>query len=612
MTEVLAWEDYLTIVLYFAVVLAVGLWSTFTQNRGTTLGYFLAGRNMLWFPVGASVYSSNVGAIMFVGLAGTAAASGIAVTIYEWHAVFIIISLGWIFVPVYIASGSFTIPEYLKMRFGGKRIRVLTSVMLLGEIYCGVVFMQLILGWNIYISVCAILTVVAIYTVIGGLRAVIFTDTLQTFVMIAGAITVGGLEALEAKYMHAATNYTLANQSFYACGMPREDSFHIFRHPVTGDIPWTGSTFGLTVLALFVWCQDQLIVQRCLAAKNITHAKGGTLFAASLKFLSLPMFVLPGMVSRVLFTDEVACASPEHCESVCQSSTGCTNTAYPLLILRILPIGMRGLMLAALMAGMMSTLTSVFNSSSSIITLDLWTQFRKHASQSELMIVGRVTVFAMIIISILWLPILQAQQGGVLWFYLAAIVAYLAVPWCVAFILGISRMGMDLVATPPTCGSGEPDMRLDLSSKVDFLHFTIINTIICTIVMVIISLFTRARSEKQLRRLTWWTRHDIDDPELSDDETEPEDDNSPKDRHLEIETGLEPIELSVASRCTHAFYDWICGVNSNKSDGPSAEERTAIRARMTSIKESPRAKCLLNVGACVLMTAITFLFGYFA
>ncbi|XP_045202821.1 sodium/glucose cotransporter 4-like [Mercenaria mercenaria] len=661
MAEVLLWEDYLTIALYFAVVLSLGIWSTFNQNRGSTKGYFLAGKNMLWFPLGASVYASNVGAPMFVGLSGTAAASGIAVTIYEWHAVYIIISLGWIFVPVYIASGAFTSPEYLKMRFGGKRIRVCTSLIMLisyilrnisGEIFCGAIFMQQLLGWNLYISVSAILVVVAIYTIIGGLRAVIFTDTLQTGILVAGAVTVcivsfkeiGNWQTMEVKYMHAATNYTLANQSLYSCGMPREDAFHIFRDPVNGDIPWTGSTFGLTILALFVWCQDQLMVQRCLSAKNLAHAKGGTLFASALKFLSFPMFVLPGMISRILYTDEVACADPDDCTEICGSPSGCSNIAYPLLVLRILPVGIRGLMLAALLSAIMSTLTSVFNSASSLVTLDLWAHFRKNAGQKELMVVGRVTVLVLVGISILWLPILQQQQGGILWFYLASIVAYFFVPWCVAFLLGlfwkpttepaifygmsfgllvgIIRMGLDFSVAPPYCGSGEPDERPLISAKLDFLHFSIINGIICVVVMVIISFCTTPRSEKQLHRLTWWTRHDDEEPELTDNEDEEDNEIGELDTaetDIAAATKLQPIEIeqdpatfSFRERCKIAFLSWICGNPETGSTKISAEERAIIRQKMTSIKESRKATIILNAGAVILITAITFLFGYFA
>ncbi|KAH3836198.1 hypothetical protein DPMN_109568 [Dreissena polymorpha] len=597
---------------------------------------------------------------MFVGLAGTAAISGIAVTIYEWHAVYILISLGWIFVPVYMASGAYTIPEYLRLRFGGRRIQMLTSGMLLlqyifrnisGEIYCVAVFMQLILGWSVYLSVGVMLAIVAVYTVVGGLRAVIFTDTLQTVVMIAGAVTVavmatsrvGDWATLKALYMSSAANNTLHDPVLYACALPRNDSFHIFRDPVSGDIPWTGSTLGLTVLALFVWCQDQLIVQRCLSARDLTHAKGGTLLAAALKFLSLPMFVLPGLVSRVLFPDEVACGRPEDCLRVCGMESGCSSIAYPLLVLRVLPLGVRGLMLAALMAGMMSTLTSIFNSASSIVTMDIWLHFRKSATQRELMVVGRIAVMAMVAVSILWLPVLQAQEGGVLWFYLAAVVAYLAVPWCVAFVLGIfwrrltepaafygmvigllvglTRMGLDFVAPPPVCGSGEPDRRLSVTARVDFLHFTVINTIICTGAMVIISCLTKPRSADQLKRVTWWTRHDKEeacqghgddvtgiDSQAGDTHAGPSGEGLERTAPVIIVDDSHPCD---ATSCRRWLCAWACGIAADDRT-VSSEQRAHIHAQTTSIEEKASIKTLMNIIAIILMLAITFLLGYFA
>ncbi|CAC5400641.1 SLC5A9 [Mytilus coruscus] len=431
MVETLHTEDYVTIAIYFVVVLAVGLWSTFRPNRGNATGYFLAGKTMHWIPVGASIYASDIGAPMFIGLAGTAAASGFAVIIYEWHAVFFLIALGWIFVPVYISCGAFTMPEYLRKRFGGKRIRMYSSFYaLIGYVL-----------FNITIEIYSAVT--AVYTVVGGLASVIYTDTLQCVILVLSAtvlfilsmIKVGGWNAMMEKYMNSAANYTLLNQSFYSCGMPREDALHIFRSPKTGDIPWTGALTGLSFLGFYVWCQDQLIVQRTLSARNMAHAKAGSLFGALLKLTGLLLFVVPGMISRILYPDEIACADPKKCEEFCNNAAGCSNFAYSLLVLRLLPRGLKGLMLAALIAALMSSLTSILNSASAIMTMDIWRQFRKHASQAELMIVGRATVLILVGISIIWLPILEAVEGGMFWFYMQAIRAYLIPPMCVLFLL---------------------------------------------------------------------------------------------------------------------------------------------------------------------------------
>nr|WLN44352.1 AAT12 [Sinonovacula rivularis] len=656
MQESLVWQDYLTIGLYFILVLAVGIWSTCRPNKGSTVGYFLAGRNMHWIPIGASIYASNIGAKLFIGLTGTAAASGFAVAIYEWHAVFILIALGWIFVPVYVSCGAYTMPEYLRKRFGGQRIRVLASfinitIFILGnisaEIYCGAMFMEILLGWNIYLCVVIIIIVTAMYTITGGLVSVIYTDTLQTFILLGGAIylavkafiSVGGWDGLVTLYPTAAANMTLSNQTFYKCGMPRSDAFHIFRDPVKGDIPWPGAVIGLTMLGLYAWCQEQIIVQRCLSARSLSHAKAGALLAAFLKLFSFALFIIPGMISRILFPEEVACADPDTCWKICQNRAGCSNFAYPLLVMRLLPPGVRGLMLAALLAALMSSLTSIFNSASAIVTLDLWTRLRSRAQETELMVVGRVTVAVLLVVSILWLPILQQSQGGLLWFYIQAVKAYLLVPWCMVFLLGffwkrlsekgafwgliiglvigLIRLVLDFSTPAPRCGSGDPDKRFPVVSKVDFLHFAIILAVVSSVMMALISLCTKPRSESQLRRVTFWTRHAELEPELSDAEDEevenvdvnkrPAIEMKNKEELLLENTDSNP-DYSNAKQC---IMNWLCGFSYKTKKIISAEEKAEIRRKMTSIKQNRFSGRILNIVAVTLSLLTIVLLVYF-
>lgn len=636
--ETLETPDYVAIVVYFVLVLVVGLWSTCRPNRDTAAGYFLAGKSMHWFTVGASIFASNVGAPMFIGLAGTAAASGFAVAIYEWHAIFLLIALGWAFLPVYIASGSFTMPEYMKKRFGGRRIRIYMSVLALflyvltkitAELYSGAIFMQQLLGWNIYVSVIVILSVTAVYTVAGGLAAVIYTDTLQTIILVAAAfilmglsfVEVGGWNSMMARFPAAAANYTFADPDNYTCALPRKDFMHIWRDPVDGDIPWTGAVFGLTTLGLWVWCFDQITVQRCLSAKNMTHAKAGSVFGASLKILSFWLFIIPGMISRVLFPDEIACATPEKCDAICGNKAGCTNIAYPLLVLRRMPIGLRGVMLAALLAALMSSLTSIFNSASSMFTMDIWRRFRRKASQHELMIVGRLCVLAEVGISIVWLPILEAAKSGQLWNYLQAVSSYIAPPWTCVFLLaifwsgtteagafwslmislavGIIRMIMDFSMPAPLCGSGEEDTRPSVLKEVHFLHFAMILFGVCLISAVVISHFTEKRPPEKLRRVTWWTRHDPLDPEDSESEDDFAED--------EIQDQTEKQKVTMRRK----VYNWLCGVDDKPKPKLTPEEKEAIKRKMTSLHEDPYAQRLTTIAAICTATVTIFLLGFF-
>lgn len=400
--------DISVIVIYFVVVMAVGLWAMFSTNRGTVGGFFLAGRSMVWWPIGASLFASNIGSGHFVGLAGTGAAAGIATGGFEWNALILVVVLGWVFVPIYIKAGVVTMPEYLRKRFGGKRIQIYLSILSLllyiftkisADIFSGAIFINLALGLDLYLAIFLLLAITGIYTITGGLAAVIYTDTLQTAIMLVGSFIltgfafheVGGYEAFVDKYMKAIPtvvsdgNTTIKEE----CYIPRDDSFHIFRDPLKGDLPWPGLIFGLSILALWYWCTDQVIVQRCLSAKNMSHVKAGCIMCGYLKLLPMFLMVMPGMISRILYTEKIACVLPSECEKYCGTKVGCTNIAYPTLVVELMPNGLRGLMLSVMLASLMSSLTSIFNSASTLFTMDIYTKIRKRATEKELMIAGR-------------------------------------------------------------------------------------------------------------------------------------------------------------------------------------------------------------------------------
>ncbi|XP_004945271.1 sodium/glucose cotransporter 5 isoform X6 [Gallus gallus] len=489
--------DLVVIVTYFSLNLAVGIWSSCRVNRNTVSGYFLAGRDMAWWPIGASLFASSEGSGLFIGLAGTGAAGGIAVTGFEWNATYALLALAWVFVPVYISSGIVTMPEYLQRRFGGERIRMYLSGLSLllsiftkisTDLYSGALFVQVCLGWNLYLSTVLMLLVTGLYTIAGGLVAVIYTDALQTLIMVLGAIVlavkafnaIGGYSNLEEAYLKAVPSKIVPNTT---CHLPRADAMHLFRDPISGDLPWTGMTFGLSIMATWYWCTDQVIVQRSLSARSLSHAKAGSILASYLKMLPLFVIIMPGMISRVLFpglmmqqgvtlgsaglccpssagvhqgvfsvqhpdtalpsgassslTDAVACVDPEECTRVCGAAVGCSNIAYPKLVVELMPSGLRGLMIAVMMAALMSSLTSIFNSSSTLFTMDIWRRMRPGASERELLMVGRVVTVLLVALSVVWIPILQSSGGGQLYIYIQAVTSYLAPPVTAVFILAV-------------------------------------------------------------------------------------------------------------------------------------------------------------------------------
>ncbi|XP_023195199.1 sodium/glucose cotransporter 4 isoform X7 [Xiphophorus maculatus] len=588
---------------------------------------------MTWWPIGASLMSSNVGSGLFIGLAGTGAAGGIAVGGFEWNAGWVLVALGWIFIPVYISAGVVTMPEYLALRFGGRRIRIYMSVLSLilyiftkisTDMFSGALFIQVSLGWNLYLSTAILLLVTAAYTVAGGLAAVIYTDALQTLIMVGGALSlmfmafikVGWYEGLVDRYMSSFPTVTVENTT---CHIPRPDAFHMFRDPVSGDLPWPGLIFGLTVLATWVWCTDQVIVQRSLSAKSLSHAKGGSVLGGYLKLLPMFFIVMPGMVSRALFPDEVGCVDPALCQRICGASIGCSNIAYPKLVVELMPIGLRGLMLAVILAALMSSLTSIFNSSSTIFTLDLYHKARPRASEMELMIVGRIFILVLMCVSLLWIPVVQTANSGQLFEYIQSVTSFLAPPITAVFIMGIFwpraneqgafwglmtglvmglvRMILEFSYTAPSCG--QPDHRPSVLTDVHYLYFALILLALTCLVILAISLLTAPIPKENLHRLTWWSRFNLEPRvDLTTPQRVPDPENSVSS---EAEQSQPPTWKRVAM--------WLCGLSSPSSQSvpPNTQSND-----LNFLHEKPVWRKVCNFNAVLLLAFNVFLWGYFA
>jgi len=486
--------DWVIIAFYFLACILVGLWTKFRQQRGkaeTAETFFLAGRSMMWWAVGPSLFVSNIGSEHFIGLAGSGAATGIGVGSYEWQAPWILLLLGWVFVPIYLKSRVYTTPEYLLKRFHSTKIRTcLTAVALISyvltkisvDIYAGSVFLYEAVGWNIYISAAVILAITAVYTVLGGLTAVFFTDVLQCTIMVIGGIVVaimsfakvGGLDGLWNKFgtsmgqpltptvapaTTAASNLTTVASalntmtSSMTSSVPGNDTVgscykltpywgNLWRPLDDPDYPWLGLWTSLFITSVWYFCTDQVLVQRALGAKNHIQARAGTIFAGFLKILPMFVMVMPGMISRVMFPNSIACHDPESCKIACDNKWGCSNNAYPKLVLNILPTGLVGLMMAVMMAAVMSSLSSAFNSSATIFTVDVWLRIRPQAKDRERIIVGRLVVAVLVGVSLCWLPIVKGFAGSQLFVYLQNIQSYLAPAISSMFLLGILWTGL--------------------------------------------------------------------------------------------------------------------------------------------------------------------------
>ncbi len=409
--------DTVILVAYFAIVFAIGFYHS--RKERTARDYFLAGENVGWVAIGLSLFATNISSEHFIGLAGSGATSGLAVGCYEWSASFCLFILGWLFVPFYLKSKVYTMPEFLERRFGPGCRWYLTIVSLLAyvftkisvHLFAGAILMREVFGWDYVTSSVLLVLATGIYTITGGLAAVIYTDLFQAVLLILGAIVltvlgldkVGGFEGLRAT-------------------LPL-DFFHMIKPNDDPVYPWVGTIFGSLILGIWYWCTDQVIVQKTLSAKSLTDARKGTFLCAALKILPVFILVLPGLIAKSIWPTEV---------------TG--DNAFPMLVKRLLPPGVSGLVVAALLAALMSAMSSVLNSCSTLVTMDIYQKIRPKASESQLVLVGRVVTGVVVVLSIAWIPFIKYLSNE-MYQYLQSVQAYVGAPITAVFLTGVLWKG---------------------------------------------------------------------------------------------------------------------------------------------------------------------------
>ncbi|MHC4596597.1 MAG: sodium:solute symporter [Planctomycetota bacterium] len=532
--------DWIAIGMYFALLLVVAWW-VILRRRDTADDYFLAGRNLGWWVVGASIFASNIGSEHLVGLAGSGCTDGVAMAHYELHAWCLLI-LAWVFVPFYARSKVFTMPEFLERRFSPSSRWVLSVISLVGYVLTkiavgvfagGIVFrtllpeLQLDLGFvvadSFWIGSFLVIILTGIYTVLGGLRAVVYTDAVQTVVLVFGSalVTIFGLKALG------------------GWGQLREvagsDMFNLWKpliptgmegtwEPVMGEtrIAWY---FNGNYPWLGMLCTDQYIVQRALGAPNEREARRGSIWAALLKLLPVFIFIIPGMICFALAKSGKMAELQEALYTAGALDNEKCQAAFPLLVKHVLPQGVRGLVVAGLLAALMSSLSSVFNASSTLFTMDFYSKLKPGASQHKLVWMGRVATTVMVIIGLLWVPVIQGARG--LYHYLQAVQGYLAPPifvvfflgifskrlnskGCLAtlivgFLLGVFRLAVD---TPVKLVEGfqyQEGSLLWIVSNIYFQYYSLFIFIVSVIVMIAVSWWTSVPSYERISGLTYGT-----------------------------------------------------------------------------------------------------------
>ena len=460
----MSWLDWAVIAAYFGA-LAWLSWSVIRKNEDTATDYFLAGRNLSWWIVGSSIFASNIGSEHLVGLAGSGATDGVAMAHYELHA-WCLLVLGWVLVPFYMRSKVFTMPEFLERRFSPMNRWVLSIISLVAYVLtkiavaifaAGIVFSVLLPDIRIgpldsfWIGSILMIVLTGLYTILGGLRAVAYTEALQTLVLVTGSVLVTffGLRALggwgELRLIAGSEMFNLwkplVPEGVIGTWAPVREL------NVVGDVvreawyfntnyPWLPMLFCAPIIGLWYWCTDQYIVQRALGAPSEREARRGAIFAAVLKLLPVFIFIIPGLICFALASSGRV---PE-IQQVLLDANGETirdeaQKAFPLLVATVLPAGVRGLVVAGLLAALMSSLAGVFNASATLFTMDFYSKLHPDVSQHRLVWIGRVATSVMVLIGLAWIPVIQGGRG--LYDYLQGVQAYLGAPIAVVFFLGV-------------------------------------------------------------------------------------------------------------------------------------------------------------------------------
>ena len=547
--------DWLIILAYFGLLLGLTWWSI-RKNRETTDDYFLAGRNLGWLIVGASIFASNIGSEHLVGLAGSGATSGVALAHYELHA-WCLLVLGWVLVPFYVRSRVYTMPEFLERRFSATARWVLSIISLVAYVLTkiavgifagGIVFAALMpelrveLGGgavlnSFWVGSVLVVLLTGLYTVLGGMRAVAYTEAVQTFILIIGSLllTVFGVRALGGwSELRAALDPDMFNlwKPIIPAGV--EGTWAPVKEPgrmawyFNTNYPWPGMLLCAPIIGLWYWCTDQYIVQRALTAPNEQEARRGTIFAATLKLLPVFIFIIPGMIALALARTGTVPGLAGIIDENGNAVPAVAQGAFPLLVQHIMPIGLRGIVVAGLLAALMSSLAGVFNASATLFTIDFYQRFRPQASQARLVWIGRAATVVMVIVALVWIPVIQGARG--LYEYLQGIQAYLAPPifavfffgvfmkrlnaaGCLAalitgFALGVLRLIVDTPVTLRAAGfeTGYPEGTwFWILNNIYFQYYSLLIFLVSTAVLIGVSYVTPPPNERQLSGLTYAT-----------------------------------------------------------------------------------------------------------
>ena len=540
--------DWIMIAGYFTLILGIVWWSS-KKLKKTSESFFLAGRSMGWFIVGASIFASNIGSEHLVGLSASGTTDGVALAHYELHA-WCLLVLGWVMVPFYMRSKVFTMPEFLERRFSPSSRTFLSVISLVAYVLTkiavgifagGVVFAVLLpemslLGLDsFWIGSLLVIVITGLYTIIGGMEAVAYTEAIQTIILIVGSalVTFFGLQALggweELRAIVPAEMFNLwkplVPAGLEGTWAPVKTSTEMAWY-FNDNYPWVGMLFCAPIIGLWYWCTDQYIVQRTLIAPNETQARRGSIAAAFFKLTPVFIFIIPGIICYAL---AVSGKIPALQQTILDANGNVirdnAQQAFPLMVANVLPVGVRGIVVAGLLAALMSSLAGAFNASATLFTIDFYSRLRPKTSQERLVWVGRVATAVMVLIGIFWIPVIRGGKG--LYDYLQGIQAYLAPPIFVVFFFGVFwkrlnakgcmsalivgfAMGIFrlIVDTPVKMVQGfryDEGSFLWIINTIFFQYYSLLIFLVSAAVMIVVSYMTEAPSLDRLSGLTYGT-----------------------------------------------------------------------------------------------------------
>ena len=523
--------DWIVIGVFCCALIGIVLWVV-SQKNDNSADYFLGGKDATWIAIGASIFASNIGSEHLIGLAGAGASSGMAMAHWEIQGWMILI-LGWVFVPFYTRSMVYTMPEFLERRYNTQSRTILSVISLISyvltkvavTVYAGGLVFQQVFGikelWGIdffWIAAIGLVLITAVYTIFGGMKSVLYTSVLQTPILLLGSliILVLGMKALGSwdqmlQLCDVKPNYEGATGTM----------IHLMRSNSDPQYPWLGALIGSAVIGFWYWCTDQYIVQRVLSGKNEKESRRGTIFGAYLKLLPVFLFLIPGMIAFALHQKY---AGDGGFLPLLADGTPNADAAFPTLVAKILPAGVKGLVVCGILAALMSSLASLFNSSAMLFTIDFWKRLKPETSEKSLVRIGQTATVVIVILGILWIPIMRSV-GNVLYNYLQDVQSVLAPGIAAAFLLGITwkratakggqwgllsgiiigltRLGAKVYYsnTPDAADSWFKAVFYDFN----WLFFCGVMLIVCCIVVIVVSLFTEAPSEQKIQGLVFGT-----------------------------------------------------------------------------------------------------------